>query len=224
MSRSPLLAIDTSTEIAGVAVLGDGVNVALSWDAGRNQTTAVLDQIDRCLALSGVGPADLGGIVVATGPGMFNGLRVGMSVAKGLAYGLDRPIAGVSTLLVAAEPWLEIGRNVVAVVAAGRGRVVWQSFSDGAGSDLDPVNTSLDELLDRLHDRRDLLVAGEVPHAESEILRERGAVVRTGHQGRRDPLAWAGVGCVRIARLGGDDLAALEPQYIHSRREAVAGA
>ena len=36
-----LLAIDTSTEVAGVAVLGDGAAVSLSWDAGRNQTTAV---------------------------------------------------------------------------------------------------------------------------------------------------------------------------------------
>jgi hypothetical protein len=102
--------------------------------------------------------------------------------------------------------------------------VVWQSFPDGDGTALGPINTSLGELLDRLHDRRDLLVVGEVPHAESEILRERGAVVRTGHQGRRDPLALARLGSERIARLGGDDLAALEPQYIHSRREAVAGA
>jgi tRNA threonylcarbamoyladenosine biosynthesis protein TsaB len=224
MFNKHVLAIDTSTEIAGVAVLGDGAGVSLAWNAGRNQTTTVLDQVDRCLALAGIGPAELTGIAVANGPGMFNGLRVGMSLAKGLAYGLDIPVSGISTLQVTAEPWLELGRNVVAVVAAGRGRVVWQCFSEEGTPDRGPINSSLDEFMDRMLDLRDLLVAGELPGTERAILSERGAVTRTGLQGRRDPLVLARLGAERIARMGGDDLATLEPSYIHSRSEAVTGA
>jgi len=223
-SRIRVLAIDTSTEIAGVAVLRDGDGVALSWDAGRNQTTTLLDQVDRCLGLAGIGPAELNAIAVATGPGMFNGLRVGMSLAKGLAFGLDLPIVGVSTLDVAAEPWLGLGRTVVAVVAAGRGRVVWQSFFETGKATSEPVNSPLSEFMDRMRDGRDLLVAGEVPEPESAMLLERGAVIRTGIRGRRDPLALARLGARRIDRLGGADLATLQPRYIHSRPEAVAGA
>ena len=62
MSVNPLLAIDTSTEVAGVALLGDSAAVALSWDAGRNQTTTVLDQVDRCLALAGIGSSSRNGV------------------------------------------------------------------------------------------------------------------------------------------------------------------
>ncbi len=224
MFHKHVLAIDTSTEIAGVAVLGDVARVSLVWNAGRNQTTTVLDQLDRCLALAGIGPAELTGIAVANGPGMFNGLRVGMSLAKWLAYGLDIPVSGISTLQVTAEPWLELGRNVVAVVAAGRGRVVWQCFSDAGAPESGPSNSSLNEFMDQVLETRDLLVAGELPDAESALLAGRGAVIRTGLRGRRDPLVLARLGGERIAGMGGDDLATLEPSYIHSRSEAVTGA
>jgi tRNA threonylcarbamoyladenosine biosynthesis protein TsaB len=227
MPSNPMLAIDTSTEIAGVAVLGGGARVALSWDAGRNQTTTVLDQIDRCLALAGLGPADLAGIAVATGPGMFNGLRVGMSLAKGLAYGLDRPILGIPTLRITAEPWIGLGRDVIAVVAAGRGRVVWQRFSAAGEPRDEPVNMAATDLgrvvLDNAGDPC-VLVAGELPDEQAALFAEHGVWLRTGVTGRRDPLVLARLGVERLRRMGGDDLPALEPRYVHSRPEAAAGA
>lgn len=225
MPQSPLLlAIDTSTDVAGVAVRGDSAAVSLSWNAGRNQTTAVLDQVDRCLGLAGAGPADLGGIVVATGPGMFNGLRVGMSLAKGLAYGLDRPIIGISTLRVTADPWIGLDRPVIAVVAAGRGRIVWQRFSTDGVAGREPVNAQAVDLIEVAGSEPDVIIAGEVPDELNPALIERGVFLRSGLPGRRDPLALARLGAERLARMGADDLVTLEPQYIHSRPAAVAGA
>ena len=84
-----LLAIDTSTLAAGLALYRDGAPLAeLQWPAGRAQTTAVLHEIDRLLGLAGLTVADLAAVAVATGPGSFNGLRVGLSTAKGLVFAL----------------------------------------------------------------------------------------------------------------------------------------
>src|SRR6478752_10375267 len=124
-----VLAIDTSTDFAGIAV-SDGSNVVeLRWSAGRNQTTSVLEQIDHCLKLAGIAVSDLAAIAVAIGPGMFNGLRVSASIAKGLAIAGDIPLIGISTLEITAAPWHGLGRGVIALVSAGRGRVVWQRFA-----------------------------------------------------------------------------------------------
>jgi len=80
-----LLAIDTSTDFAGIAVSGGSNVVELRWSAGRNQTTSVLEQIDRCLKLGGIAVSDLSAIAVAIGPGMFNGLRVGAKSVRSTA-------------------------------------------------------------------------------------------------------------------------------------------
>src|SRR5829696_6674247 len=75
-----LLAIDSSSESASVA-LSDGRRVAeVTWHAGRDQTATLLSEIDRLFSLMQIQPAHLGAVAVATGPGMFNGLRVGMSI------------------------------------------------------------------------------------------------------------------------------------------------
>jgi tRNA threonylcarbamoyladenosine biosynthesis protein TsaB len=123
--RRPLLALDTSTQTAGVALYADDTLLAeVSWPAGRAQTTALLGEIDRLLCLGGLRPPDLGAVAVATGPGSFNGLRVGLATAKGLAFALDLPLLGVPTLDAAAYPHGGHGRPVRAVIAAGRGRFV----------------------------------------------------------------------------------------------------
>src|SRR5215210_4830202 len=104
---SVLLAFDSSTEQAGVALF-DGVRRAeVAWDAGRTQTTSLLGQVHHLLGLLSLTVGDLGAIAVATGPGTFNGLRVGVSLAKGLAIALEIPILGVPTLAAGALPFAQ---------------------------------------------------------------------------------------------------------------------
>lgn len=94
-----LLAFDTGTTTAVVAV-GDGLGRLLAsdaWIAGYRHGEELLSRVDRALASAGVGLADLGGVIVGTGPGAFTGLRVGLSTAKGLAHGLGIALAGVPT-------------------------------------------------------------------------------------------------------------------------------
>ena len=97
------LAIDTSTDTASLALVQDSEILAeLSWRCGQNHTTTLLPYLTSLLSQTGLKLGSVTGIIVARGPGSYNGLRVGISTAKGLALSLGISIVGVSTLAVAA--------------------------------------------------------------------------------------------------------------------------
>ena len=219
-----LLAIDTSTDFAGVAI-SDGLHVVeLRWSAGRDQTTSVLEQIDRCLKLAGIGVNDLAAIAVAIGPGMFNGLRVGASIAKGLAIAGNLPVIGISTLELTAAPWIGLNRDVIAVVSAGRGRVVWQRFAAASpySASNDAQNMTLDGLVGALALESGLMVVGEIPPALAEALAGQSVIMRAGDVGGRRPALLADLARQRLERGDVDDLATLEPVYLHGQPVPVA--
>jgi tRNA threonylcarbamoyladenosine biosynthesis protein TsaB len=124
--KEPLiLAIDTSTEQAGVAVVRGSTPIAeISWIAGGNHSSYLPSSIRKALDEADVRASDLNLVVVATGPGSFNGLRVGMSFAKGLAMSLHIPLVGMGTLeAIALEAASEPAIEVWALISAGRGEV-----------------------------------------------------------------------------------------------------
>jgi tRNA threonylcarbamoyladenosine biosynthesis protein TsaB len=125
------LAFDTATSVATAALVRDGdvLGEAVS------RAVRVLEDADRLLRAGGAGREELTGIVVGTGPGSFTGLRIGLATARGLALGLDVPVAGVSTLeaLAAGSP------GALPVVDAGRREVF--TLRDG-----EPVVCPPDEL------------------------------------------------------------------------------
>ena len=95
----PILVIDTATAEALVA-LGAGPAGPTHedrWVAGFRHGEELLARIEALLRSAGHRPADLGGLVVGTGPGGFTGLRVGLATAKGLAVALRVPLVGVPT-------------------------------------------------------------------------------------------------------------------------------
>jgi tRNA threonylcarbamoyladenosine biosynthesis protein TsaB len=89
-----ILAFDTATGVATSAVVKDGQALA-----ERASTPArALEDVDDLLREAAIEPASLDALVVGTGPGSFTGLRMGLAVARGLAFALELPVAGVSTL------------------------------------------------------------------------------------------------------------------------------
>ena len=206
-----LLAIDTSSDRAGLALFNGEELYEHAWPAGRRQTTEVPPRIANLLAGAGLATADLGGVAVAIGPGTFTGLRVGLSLAKGLALAEGVPIVGVPTLEATALPWTRAGRSVIALLPAGRGRLVWQRYAPGTVDA--PVNGTPAELLDAL--REVDAVVGELPAslrealtgAAAPVLADPGLTSRIGAVAR---LGWEALAAGRV-----DDLAALEPIYVH---------
>ena len=115
------LAIDTSTDMASIALVDNSQMLAeLTWRCEQNHSTELLPQLFRLLNQNKVTLQSTTCIVIAKGPGSFNGLRVGISTAKGLAFSLGIPIVGVSTLEVAAYQHAETGLPICPIFNAGR--------------------------------------------------------------------------------------------------------
>lgn len=224
-NRPWLLAIDSSTELAGVALF-DGERCAeLSWYAGREQTTTLLAQIDHLLTLSGAAIGDVAAVAVATGPGMFNGLRVGVGVAKGFVLGLGVALLGVSTLDVTAHPYAPFNRPVLAVVAAGRGRVVWAEYGDREGAwrqTTAPRNGTVADLSAHAEELGEgVIVAGELSPEQEAIVRAIDhAIVSPRPLRARRPAALADLAWHRFRAGDADDPVTLEPVYVHAAASA----
>ena len=115
------LAIDTSTEYAGLALMRESEVLAeMNWRCGLNHTVELYPHLDFLMKSAKAGMKDLDCIIVALGPGSFNGLRVGVSAAKGLALSLNLPIIGIGTLEATAYQHAETRLPVCAVQNAGR--------------------------------------------------------------------------------------------------------
>ncbi len=115
------LTIDTSTDTASLALVqGSEVIAESTWHCGQSHTTQLLPQLAQLLNQTGSMLQSISGIIVAKGPGSYNGLRVGISTAKGLAFSLEVPLVGISTLEVEAYPHAKTGLPVCAIFNAGR--------------------------------------------------------------------------------------------------------
>ena len=102
-----------------------------SLDIGRRQAAELPLAAERVLAAAGRRLEDVGFVAVTNGPGYFTGLRVGVSFAMALAYGLGIGVVPVSTLRMLACPYEEAGKAVLALVYAGQKRVYAASFGCG---------------------------------------------------------------------------------------------
>lgn len=98
-----VLAIDTSNYVMGVALLDEQEVVGeIITNVKKNHSVRLMPAIEQLLRECDTKPSELGKIVVAEGPGSYTGVRIGVTVAKTLAWSLQIPITGVSSLEVLA--------------------------------------------------------------------------------------------------------------------------
>ncbi len=96
---SLILCIETGTDICSVGIARDGELMSLrESDQGRDHAKQVAVFVDELLRETGVKPDELDAVAVGMGPGSYTGLRIGVSFAKGLCYGLDIPLLAVGSL------------------------------------------------------------------------------------------------------------------------------
>lgn len=169
-----LLGIDTSGRWAGVALSrGDDAIAELIWQTGLRHTSELFPNVERLFAVAGCDRADLSGIVVCTGPGSFNGLRSGVSAAKGLAFALNIPAVGVSTFEARALQVAAPGLVICTVFSSGRADLVaavYRWSNDELVPLIDPEVAPIQAWLDRLPPRA--VVIGELWPDVRERLRE----------------------------------------------------
>ena len=94
-----ILAFESSAKAAGVALCEDEFLIAQSYqNSGLTHSTTLMPMARDLLKTAGLTLDDVDCLAVAAGPGSFTGLRIGISTVKGLAWGAEKPCAGVSTL------------------------------------------------------------------------------------------------------------------------------
>ena len=105
---SLILCIETGTDVCSVGIAKDGELLSLrESDEGRDHARKVGVFVDELLRETGIAPDELDAVAVGKGPGSYTGLRIGVSFAKGLCYGVRKPLVAVGSLDALAEVALE---------------------------------------------------------------------------------------------------------------------
>ncbi|MBI4126211.1 MAG: tRNA (adenosine(37)-N6)-threonylcarbamoyltransferase complex dimerization subunit type 1 TsaB [Deltaproteobacteria bacterium] len=170
----------------------------------------LFQKLEDILSLLSMKPSDINGIIVGIGPGSFTGLRVGLAAAKGMALSLGIPIVGVSSLDVLEQSLG--GGMVVPLIDARRGEIYGQ-----VRGQVQPAALSPESWCDRLQALLGPFVCvGDGAERYASILSDRlstkisfGPRIANLSRG----LAMLKLG-VQKTQHGGDDLAALIPQYL----------
>jgi tRNA threonylcarbamoyladenosine biosynthesis protein TsaB len=213
------LAIDTSTDNASMALVsGEIVVFELNWKCAQNHTVEFLSRLEYLMAQHGLESKDINSLSVALGPGSFSGTRVGLSIAKGLAYSLNIPLAGVSTLAVEAYSFAATGLPICAIHSAGRGEIAAATYQLLNGEWRQVVAehiTTLDTLLAGTTEKT--LFCGEILEAAIEVIRKslaENAVIPAPAARVRRAAYLAELGQKRIAAGDADNPATLQPLYL----------
>jgi tRNA threonylcarbamoyladenosine biosynthesis protein TsaB len=215
-----VLGIETATWTAGVGLVVDGEIVAERSRHAERGTHAVslLPLVEDVLAAGACTVDDLDVVAVSCGPGSFTGLRVGLSVAKGLACAAGARLVGVPTLEALAKTAADRRGHICAALDARRGEVYAACFvagPDGWRRLTADTLTTAGELVASLPASG--VVIGDAVDAYGDLFRERlGAGVTLlpfdSHGPRGGVVAMLGWERARSGDF--DDLHALEPFYI----------
>jgi len=119
-----VLAIDTSNYVLGVAIVDqEKVIGEVITNLPKNHSVRVMPTIEQLMKECGIKPKELDRIVVAMGPGSYTGVRIGVTIAKTLAWSLQIPLVGVSSLEVLAANGRHFNGSISPIFDARRGQV-----------------------------------------------------------------------------------------------------
>jgi tRNA threonylcarbamoyladenosine biosynthesis protein TsaB len=214
-----LLAIETSSDVCGVALMRHG---ELVYEAGlhiaRSHAGHLAPMIADALLRVGASPADVEAVAVSAGPGSYTGLRIGVSTAKGLCLAGGSLLVAVPTLAAlghAARPWLPAGVLVLAALPSRRGEVYVASV-DASDVLSTPVASAhrLDALPSSLTSGAPSVMvigpaADPVAHALGEAGHETKAITL-----QPSAASVAHLGAARLAAGVTADVVGFEPEYV----------
>lgn len=221
-----ILAIETSTMLGGVAVADEnGLIAETRLNVKSTHSERLMEIIDRQLRQSGMTLGDIDAFAVASGPGSFTGLRIGLGTAKGLCYASGKPLVMVPTLEAYARNFLFTEQPVCVMLDARRGEVYAAVFDCRNGA-LVTLMEATSVALESLFKNSDspILLAGE----GAQIYRER-LISILGEKALFGPVEKMVPSPVTVAALGIEkalrgqytDPAAAEPFYVRKSEAEV---
>lgn len=119
-----ILALETSAKSVSAAVVENGAVLCSTYqNTGLTHSRTLMPLVDGMLRSADLTCRDMDLVAVTQGPGSFTGLRIGVSAAKGLAWTLDLPCCGVSTLLAMAQNLRHMDATIICAMDARRNQV-----------------------------------------------------------------------------------------------------
>lgn len=217
-----VLALDTTTEACSAAVLtATGLVIGAFEEVGRGHAEQILGMVHGVLGQAGLKLGQLDGIAVGVGPGAFTGIRIGVSMAQGLAFGAGLPVVAVTSLEALALPVLRGGvLQVMACLDARMGEIYWGCFQADARRGLlacgaPTVGSAADA---RLPFAGSFHAVGRGFTAYPVLKELPGVIVAPGAgDALPDARDLAVLGALRLAAGEGIDPAALTPLYLRDQ-------
>jgi tRNA threonylcarbamoyladenosine biosynthesis protein TsaB len=214
-----LLAVDTSTQWMGLALYDDEQIIGETiWQTHNHHSVELAPAVESLFTRSGITGKDLRVLALATGPGSFTSLRIGMAFVKGLSLALNLPVIGIPSLdiTVAAVPVQEVA--LAAVLQAGRGRLAvgwyrvknsnWQKHGELVIMTPGELEQSI---------KKPTLICGELNSEERKTLARRWKNIRLAEPAMsiRRPAYLAQLAWKRWLSMDVDDVVTLAPSYLH---------
>ena len=232
-----LLAMDTATRHCAVALFGPKGLMSEICRETDSHSLSLFEFIDELLDQTGCKRSELSAVAVGVGPGSFTGVRIGMTVAKTMAYCLGIPLVGISSLEALAKNGFELAETVCPALDALRDELFCARYQVGEGG-LEPLAApgarSPDALAGELKEgsgRCAMLGSGFLRYRSlfEDALGDR--LVAPGEAGLHliSAAALGELALVRLNRGELDDPATLEPTYCRlseaelARRKRSAG-
>ncbi|MFC0190481.1 tRNA (adenosine(37)-N6)-threonylcarbamoyltransferase complex dimerization subunit type 1 TsaB [Fictibacillus aquaticus] len=214
-----VLAIDTSNLVMGISVLKDGIVTGeIITNLKKNHSIRLMRAVDELMKETGTAPADLDRIAVAQGPGSYTGVRIGVTVAKTLAWTLKKELVGVSSLEVLAQNGKYFDGLVVPLFDARRTQLFTGLYGREDG---EFKNLAADRIILRAewlevlktYNRRVLFIGTDLPLHQEAIADAMGDLAVFGTAGDNIPKP------SELARLGMEkdpeaDVHAFVPSYL----------
>ena len=207
------LSIDTASELASIALSDEGALVAeMTWRCRRNHTVELLPSVEKLFAHVGASKDAITAVFVCIGPGMYTGLRVGVTTAKALAQARGVPIVGVGRLELDAYPHASFDGDIIAIHQAGRGDLAWASYRGAPWREVaSPTLSKPADLAAGIRDRT--LLVGEIDDSLTSLLPDQ-AIVASPTASIRRAGALAELAYRRLAADRTDEAALLAPIYL----------
>jgi tRNA threonylcarbamoyladenosine biosynthesis protein TsaB len=214
-----ILGIETSTMTGSIAVISNDRLIAEhSVNTKTTHAERLLTSIDLALQAASLTIHEIDGIAVASGPGSFTGLRIGITTAKSLAYSIQKPIVGVPSLDALAAQYLYSGLLICPILDA-RKKEVYSALYRNTGAQIQRLSEysviAPEQLVKNIQEPVLFLGDGVAPYREqlSSLLGDLALFADPAHLLPRGCLV-ATLGQNRLAAGDVDDCFALKPTYI----------
>ncbi|HMR99904.1 MAG: tRNA (adenosine(37)-N6)-threonylcarbamoyltransferase complex dimerization subunit type 1 TsaB [Anaerolineales bacterium] len=214
-----LLAVDTSNEWMGLAIYdGEQVIGERAWRSSQHHTVELAPAIQELLTSNNLKMENVTAVGVAIGPGSFTSLRVGLALAKGIAFARNIPLIGIPTLDILARALPESNLPLAVAIGAGRGRYAlgWYKSVRKLWQAEGPARVvSVEAIKDEAASPS--VVCGEFTgEVRQKIESNPNAQLTSLEESQRKPAMLAKLAWARFQNGDVDDAASLAPIYLHT--------